>query len=346
MDLFVPGRLCLFGEHSDWAGAYRRTHRGIEPGLCLAVGTDQGIHATAQPVEGRLELVSRLPGGGDRREVLSLDEPELALAARAGGFFSYAAGSALEMVLRFGVGGMRLICHEMTLPLRKGLSSSAAICVLVVRALARLYGVALDTREEMEIAYRGEVRTPSRCGRMDQVCAFGAVPCALRFDGDVLDVQPLVVGGTFHLLIVDLDGRKDTVRILADLDAQFPDTAGPMAAAVRRALGPENLRLGAAAIEAIEAGDGRQLGRLMTGAQRVFDRLVAPACPSELTAPLLHRVLEHEPLRDLVWGGKGVGSQGDGTAQLLARGEGDRDRVREILRRDLGLESYYLTLNP
>jgi len=25
--LFVPGRLCLFGEHSDWAGAYRRTHR-------------------------------------------------------------------------------------------------------------------------------------------------------------------------------------------------------------------------------------------------------------------------------------------------------------------------------
>ncbi|MBU1950761.1 MAG: galactokinase family protein, partial [Candidatus Eisenbacteria bacterium] len=21
--LFVPGRVCLFGEHSDWAGAYR-----------------------------------------------------------------------------------------------------------------------------------------------------------------------------------------------------------------------------------------------------------------------------------------------------------------------------------
>jgi galactokinase len=25
MKLFVPGRICLFGEHSDWAGGYRPT---------------------------------------------------------------------------------------------------------------------------------------------------------------------------------------------------------------------------------------------------------------------------------------------------------------------------------
>jgi len=24
MQIFVPGRICLFGEHSDWAGGYRR----------------------------------------------------------------------------------------------------------------------------------------------------------------------------------------------------------------------------------------------------------------------------------------------------------------------------------
>jgi hypothetical protein len=23
-EVFVPGRLCLFGEHSDWSGAFRR----------------------------------------------------------------------------------------------------------------------------------------------------------------------------------------------------------------------------------------------------------------------------------------------------------------------------------
>ena len=26
-EIFVPGRLCLFGEHSDWAGKYRTMNR-------------------------------------------------------------------------------------------------------------------------------------------------------------------------------------------------------------------------------------------------------------------------------------------------------------------------------
>ena len=44
--LFVPGRLCLFGEHSDWAAEY-----GLHQGFCLVVGTDQGLSATAKPAE-------------------------------------------------------------------------------------------------------------------------------------------------------------------------------------------------------------------------------------------------------------------------------------------------------
>ena len=30
MKLFVPGRICLFGEHSDWAGGHRRTNAELE----------------------------------------------------------------------------------------------------------------------------------------------------------------------------------------------------------------------------------------------------------------------------------------------------------------------------
>ena len=45
VDLFVPGRLCLFGEHSDWAGGYRRIDSSIHKGYTLIVGTDQGIYA-------------------------------------------------------------------------------------------------------------------------------------------------------------------------------------------------------------------------------------------------------------------------------------------------------------
>jgi UTP-glucose-1-phosphate uridylyltransferase len=59
---------------------------------------------------------------------------------------------------------------------------------------------------------------------------------------------------------------------------------------------------------------------------------------------VLHRVLAHEPLRPHVWGGKGVGSQGDGTAQFIARSASDQQAVVEILQRDLGLTGLTLTL--
>ena len=35
IELFVPGRLCLVGEHSDWAGKYRSQNNSIEKGYAI-----------------------------------------------------------------------------------------------------------------------------------------------------------------------------------------------------------------------------------------------------------------------------------------------------------------------
>jgi galactokinase len=51
--------------------------------------------------------------------------------AEAGGFWSYVAGTAHKISTEHVVGGLRLDNYRTTLPLKKGLSSSAAICVLV-----------------------------------------------------------------------------------------------------------------------------------------------------------------------------------------------------------------------
>jgi len=83
----------------------------------------------------------------------------------------------------------------------------------------------------------------------------------------------------------------------------------------------------------------------MTEAQGLFDRYAAPASPEELSAPKLHAVLRHPPLAAHVWGGKGVGSQGDGTAQLVARSPEDQRAAIEILERDLGVSCLTLTLS-
>jgi galactokinase len=294
-------------------------------------GTDQGITATVAAACD-FEITSQLPDGSVRGPFrVPMDGAALRQAAQAGGFFSYAAGVAAELWQRRRSPGVRVSVDHMDLPIRRGLSSSAAICVLTARAFDQVHHLGLDVRDEMELAYRGELAAGSRCGRMDQACAYGKRVVLLRFDGEAMSVDLLAAGQPLSLLIVDLLHHKDTRRILADLNARFvaPDDRGTRA--LRAALGSTNLALIDAACTALAAGDAPQLGALMNEAQAVFDRDIAPACPSELTAPRLHTVLADPIVRALTWGGKGVGSQGDGAAQLVCRGAAERAALSDHL---------------
>jgi hypothetical protein len=129
------------------------------------------------------------------------------------------------------------------------------------------------------------------------------------------------------------------------LNRCFPDTPGALAAGVRDALGPRNAELLARARDAVEKGDARALGALMREAQERFDRDVAPACP-ELAAPRLHEVLAHPAVAELAFGGKGVGSQGDGAAQVVCRGPDERAALARRLEADLGVACLPQTLEP
>lgn len=344
-ELFVPGRLCIAGEHSDWVGEMRAAHPALTPGRCLVTMTEHGLRGRATRAAA-FELVSPHPEGrGVLRHRSDAAPATLAAAARGGGFFSYAAGVAAEVAARWDVRGLALEVTEASLPIGKGLSSSAAICVLVARAYDRCYGLGLDVQAEMDLAYAGERRAGSACGRMDQVCALGRRTVFLTFDGTRLDVERLTPGAAFHFLVVDLRRAKDTRRILADLGACFPDTAGARAAGVREALGPRNAALLVRARDAVLAGDAPALGALLAEAQATFDGLVAPVCP-ELAAPRLHAVLSHPAAAEFAWGGKGVGSQGDGCAQLLARGPAEREALARRLEADLDVRSLSVTVAP
>ena len=45
IELYVPGRLCLFGEHSDWAGMYRSTNSALKKGQAIVTGIEQVMDA-------------------------------------------------------------------------------------------------------------------------------------------------------------------------------------------------------------------------------------------------------------------------------------------------------------
>ena len=345
MNIFVPGRICLFGEHSDWAGGYRRLNADIEKGYTLITGTNQGIYAEVEPHPTSLILTSTMPDGEARGPYeIPMELNALLEEAQKGGFWSYIAGVAYQILTNYHVSGLVINNYKTDLPIKKGLSSSAAICVLTARAFNRIYDLKLTVRGEMELAYQGEITTPSRCGRMDQGCAYGLRPILMTFDGDRLDVTELQVPHDMFFVIVDLQAQKDTMEILIHLNRCYPFAEDEVQEGVQKLLGPTNKRIVHQAVEALQAGKDVRLGELMVEAQTFFDRFAIPVCPGELQAPVLHKVLNYEPLKPYVLGAKGVGSQGDGTAQLLTRSQVDQQAVIEILERDLGMPCLSLTL--
>jgi len=345
MKIFVPGRICLFGEHSDWAGGYRRINSNIEKGYTLITGTDQGIYAEVTPHPTALVITSVTSKGQKLGpHEIPIDRHVLLMEAQQGGYFSYIAGVAYQILTNYHVRGLRIDNYKTDVPIKKGLSSSAAICVLTARAFNRIYDLKMTTRGEMELAYQGEILTPSRCGRMDQGCAFGNRPLLMEFDGDRIDVTELQVKQDMFLVIVDLCAQKDTMEILNRLNRCYPLAETDLQRGVQLYLGKINKRLVHEAKEALIEGNAKQMGELMTEAQRLFDHYIAPASLSELEAPVLHRVMAYKPLQKHIWGGKGVGSQGDGTAQFIARGEADQAKVIEIIERDLRMPCLRLSI--
>ena len=161
-----------------------------------------------------------------------------------------------------------------------------------------MYELQLNTMGEMNIAFYGEQRTPSRCGRLDQACAYGVSPVLMTFDGNEVFVDKLKLKEQLYWVFAELHGTKDTVKILSDLNKCYPFAETEIEKNVQRALGVYNEKLINEAKAAIEAGDSKEVGRLMVEAQAHFDKMVAPASPVELKAPVLHSILADEKIKE------------------------------------------------
>ena len=318
----------------------------VLPGAAIVTGIEQGIYAEVEksPV---FEMYSTVLEMDNVWTDFScpMDEQELKRVARSGDFFRYCAGVASYMLEWYKVGGVRITITDMTLPMKSGLSSSAAICVLVARAFNLIYKLNLNTMGEMNIAYVGELRTSSRCGRLDQACAFGVKPNLMTFDGDEIEVQTLNVKKPLYWVFADLCAEKNTIKILADLNKAYPFPSNEKERLLHDALGAKNTEFVQRAIKYMANGEVEQLGHLMTETEEVFNAQVAPMCPEELTAPRLRAVLNDEHVKALTLGGKGVGSHGDGSVQFLTKDPECQQQLIDYLN-SKGMRAYRLTINP
>src|SRR5574344_437355 len=123
--IFVPGRLCLFGEHSDWAGKYRTMNINIKPGRAIVTGVHQGIEAIVKKSE-KFIITNDASELKEEWSDLSVNMniSELKNLASSENFFCYCAGVASYMLEWYNVGGVHIHISSMTLPIKSGLSSS------------------------------------------------------------------------------------------------------------------------------------------------------------------------------------------------------------------------------
>ena len=88
--LFIPGRVCLFGEHSDWTGSYRSENPDLEKGHAIVVPTTQGLYAETKPHTERLILHSCGTNDEDLGTIdIPMDLKALQLEMEKDHFFQY-----------------------------------------------------------------------------------------------------------------------------------------------------------------------------------------------------------------------------------------------------------------
>lgn len=151
---FCPYRICPLGAHSDH-------NLGLINGLAI----DKGISiAYKRKLNGVVELSSMQFEKRAQWHIREVDE------IKTGDWADYLRGATIQLAMRhklkYGISGV----IEGSLPIG-GLSSSAAVIISFIKALAKVNDVELEDKEIIEMALKSENEYVGvSCGKLDQSC--------------------------------------------------------------------------------------------------------------------------------------------------------------------------------
>lgn len=331
----APGRIEIVGNHVDYNGgevvaaaidrwialaARRRTDEVVRVSVA-----DVGTNAASFPLAEASEFDRREIGGS--REWSDYARSSVA-ALCAGGY----ACSGVDLFYRG------------TIPLGAGLSSSSALLVATVAAIARLNELDLGKLEIARIAMEAEHRTGAPVGMLDQTSSI--VGGVLRFSNDparvrllsanldnavfaVIDsgVRHTIPGSRYPLRVAECQEALARLQVAgfpivsladlppADLDRALEHLPHPLDNRVRHVV--DEVARTAQAEAAIESGDRELLGRLMNESGESSARLY------DISHPAVETVVAAARGARGVHGARMMGGGDGGSAIVLA----ERDAV-------------------
>ncbi len=304
----AKGRVCLLGDHNDWAG-----------NCSLAAAIDKGINFVYRKRKDDLISVKskHLVHGFNVEKIFPLDSlPE--------GDLKYIG--AVVKTLRdrgYEIGGLDLSLIS-DLPIKKGLSSSAALSVGTVVSFNEAYGLGLDRETIVDIAYVAEHDVLGiGCGRMDQTAS--AYEGVVYIEFSPFSVEKIPLKKPLYLVIGDTGGDRDTKKILNTLNYYYKKKDPKILETFRQIT-----KITKSGRNALIAEDHEALGRLMNENQKCYDEGLKPFCPEELDSEALYEGLEAAREAGAL-GAKWTGAGGNGSFIALADGKERQKRIKEYL---------------
>lgn len=329
--LYVPGRLGILGEISDLVSPYLANNSDLIPGHAIAVTMDKGIYSTVKKSE---MLVFQYSPYYIKT---SISKTNLKKLAKSDMFCSYVCGTVLYIINNYDVRGIDIKINKMDLLIQKGLSSSAAICITVAKAYNELYNLNLTDSDIEKIAYEGEHLAKSKCGYLDQRSIMNNDICHLIFKQNCVESIPISVKKDVNILIVDLNQKKDTKKIMDFFNNALRHKKNFNNKLVYEILGEKNKFFIEAAINSLENGNLENFGKILTDYQKSIDKL-GEYC-DELKAPTLHKLFSDTKINKLTYGYKGVGSGGDGSALLICKGKATQEELLKYIKKTYNMNS-------
>ncbi len=281
----APARVCLAGDHLDWAG-----------GASVVVPIDRTVEVEARSAPSLS---------------VHLDAPEGSQSWFEGedGALADIAGVAERLAAAWGLAARAELHARSGIPSGRGFGARAALRVASVRAMAALHGRSLAPDEEAALATVPRPRSGSSAtgggvaeggappsaprstgAALDALAAAHATAAFFRFDGGAHTVEALPAH--LHLSLGVLRGPRDGDALL---DAAWRLHSGAVSlrdhGAVRRVAAVQTAleHFASHAVDAREAllrGQIGALGRAMDACQHVYEELLAPVVPGMPSATL------------------------------------------------------------
>lgn len=293
----APGKLILLGEHAVVFG---------QPALAVPCAAVEA-RATVWPSEGPLEVASRPPGGGEPQAVRIADAPVDDLIAAT------VRAALVARGLAPGDAPWRLTL-ESTVPIGRGLGSSAAVSVALVKAVCAAAGREATAEEARALAMAGERCAHGQPSGIDPAVVAHGRP--IRFHAGV--VAPLAIRAPLVLVVADCGEERATRAAVEGVRARRdrqPATYDGWFARIGTLVDE--------AAAALAAGDPTRLGRLMDANHLVLQAM-------GVSTPALDRLVGAARGAGAL-GAKLSGAGGGGICVALVRPD-DAAAVAEALR--------------